>query len=301
LIKEDEKIMEKNSSTVTAKLDDKEEMEKLLEIVKDMENTRLDDNHELKCELDLTKETPTVNFSVEKKDGILDSEVNINNVVSQFQYLQNHMTLKFKMNAQDIFYNLIDTIDSTNDLKKLYKDGYKKIYIKVGQNEYYKYDQEMSDPNCLQYCDDDTCKILLKRELPKYQVPPEFTLEPDGLKISIGDIEVKRSYIDWLSYTPDQIKEKYGSKFSGIFQRILNFANIGLMIQDECKETGFYIILEHGNKLKVVIDDIAVKLNPEEWGTLSLNECKNRYGSKFADKFDIIKSRLYYSRFGKVS
>lgn len=276
-------------------------MEKLLEIVKDMENTRLDDNHELKCELDLTKETPTVNFSVEKKDGILDDEINEKNVTSQFQYLQNHMILKFNPDAENIFYSSISPIKSTSDLKKLYKDGYKKIYIKVGQNEYYKYDQEMSDPNCLQYCDDDTCKILLKRELSKYQVPPEFTLESDGLKISIGDIEVKQNYIDWLSSTPDQINEKYGSKFSGIFQRILNFANIGLMIQEESKETGFDIILEPDRKLKVVIDDVAVKLTPEMWGTLSLNECKNRYGSKFADKFDIIKSRLYYSRFGKVS
>jgi hypothetical protein len=81
----------------------------------------------------------------------------------------------------------------------------------------------------------------------------------------------------------------------------MNFANIGLMIQEESKETGFDIVLEHDHKLKVVIGDIAVKLAPEQWGVMSKSECLKRYGSKFADKFDIIKSRLYYSRFGKVS
>jgi len=73
------------------------------------------------------------------------------------------------------------------------------------------------------------------------------------------------------------------------------------MIQEESKETDFDIILEYDRKLKVVIGDVAVKLAPEQWDMMTKDESKKRYGSKFADKFDVIKSRLYYSRFGKVS
>lgn len=279
----------------------------LKKVIDEIGNKELDENHELTCTLDLTAETPTVKFDIKEKDSEIKEEISGKNtfenglkVSDQLHYLQCNMNLIFEDNSVDLLYGSVDIVKTVNILKKLYKNNRKNITIKVIKNKYYEFDREMSDPVCLQLCDTDTDEILDTVFIPKFK-SIDFFLEPDGLKVSIDDIEVKQSYTNWLQSIPEQVREKYGASFSDVFQRIINFANIGLMIQEESKETGFDIILEHDHKLKVVIGDVAVKLAPEQWGVMTKSECMKRYGSKFADKFDVIKSRLYYSRFGKVS
>lgn len=288
---------EKNQIQEQDEIESGDDLKKIIESLEDVE---LDKDHELTCNLDLTAETPTVKFSVKEKDSEIKDEVKMSNVGEQLHYLQCTMNLIFEDNSADMLYGSVDTIKITKTLKKLYRNNNKNITVKIVKNKYYEFDKEMSDPVCLQLCSTDTGDILETIFIPKFK-SIDFFLEPDGLKVSIDDVEVKQKYINWLQSTPEQIREKYGAKFSELFQRIMNFANIGIMIQEESRETGFDIILEHDHKLKVVIGDVAVKLAPEQWGVMSRSDCLKRYGSKFADKFDIIKSRLYYSRFGKVS
>jgi len=292
--------VEKETKDLIPEQDKIETCNDLKKVIDEIGNTELDECHELTCLLDLTNETPTVKFGVKEKDSEIKEKTDILNVSDQLHHLQCNMNLIFEDNSADLLYGSVDTIKITNVLKKLYRNNNKNITVKVVRNKYYEFDREMSDPVCLQLCGTDTGEVLDTVFIPKFK-SIEFFLEPDGLKVSIDDIEVKQSYVNWLQSTPVQVREKYGAKFSEVFQRILNFANIGLMIQEESKETGFDIILEHDRKLKVVIGDVAVKLAPEQWGMMTKDESKKRYGSKFADKFDVIKSRLYYSRFGKVS
>jgi len=292
--------VEKETEDPISEQDKIESANDLKKVIDEVGNRELDETHELTCSLDLTAENPTVKFGVKEKDSEIKEKVDMSNVGKQLHYLQCTMNLVFEDDSADLLYGSVDTIKVTNSLKKLYRNNNKNITIKVVKNKYYEFDKEMSDPVCLQLCNTDNGDVLDTIFIPKFK-SIEFFLEPNGLKVSIDDIEVKQSYISWLQSTPELIKEKYGAKFSEVFQRIMNFANIGLMIQEESKETDFDIVLEHDHKLKVVIGDIAVKLAPEQWGVMSKSECLKRYGSKFADKFDIIKSRLYYSRFGKVS
>ncbi len=293
--------VEKETEDPIPEQDKIESANDLKKVIDEVGNRELDETHELTCSLDLTAENPTVKFGIKEKDSEIKEKVDMSNVGEQLHYLQCTMNLVFEdIPSANLLYGSVDTIKVTNALKKLYINNNKNIIVKIVKNKYYDFDKEMSDPVCLQLCNTDNGDVLDTIFIPKFK-SIEFFLEPNGLKVSIDDIEVKQSYISWLQSTPGLIKEKYGAKFSEVFQRIMNFANIGLMIQEESKETGFDIVLEHDHKLKVVIGDIAVKLAPEQWGVMSKSECLKRYGSKFADKFDIIKSRLYYSRFGKVS